>query len=116
MNRQLLIYIVFALIAIQQLSGQIKNGIVLYSVSMEDFYEGGIKDGKAAPELKRIYRMTADAAKNIKLELSFNNEKSIFQHQKGLNISDYEKLDDLVKYLSAKGTYFTDLTKGVQIL
>lgn len=116
MNKHIYICISFVLFNFQHVSSQITGGKVWYDVSMEDFYERGIKDGKASPELKRMLRMTADAAKNIQLELFFNKGQSIFQHQKGLSISDIDILDDFVKSLASKGVYYTDLTEGTQLL
>ncbi|MBA4745116.1 MAG: GLPGLI family protein [Muricauda sp.] len=110
------LYVFLTLFGVNTIFAQITNGKILYKVSMEGFYKDGVKDGKASPELKRMYRMTADAAKNIRLELFFKNAKSIFQHQKGLSISDYKELDEFVKYLTSKGTYFTNLTNSEQIL
>src|SRR5690606_38385085 len=69
-----------------------------------------------SPQLKQMLRMTADAAKNIRLELDFNRERSIFQHQKGLSISDIDILDNHVKSLTSKGVYYTDLTEGTKLL
>lgn len=109
-------YISFVLFNFQSISFQIASGKVWYDVSMEDFYEEGIKEGKASPELKQMFKMTADAAKNIQLELIFNKGQSIFQHQKGLSISDIDMLDDFVKSLASKGTYYTDLIEGIQLL
>src|SRR5690606_5305129 len=116
MKKNIFIYFSFVLLTFQCLPAQIANGKVWYDVSMEDFYEGGIKDGKATPELKRMFRMTADAAKNIQLELTFNNGQSIYQHQKGLSISDIDILDNHVKSLTSKGVYYTDLTESTQLL
>ncbi len=116
MRKNIFICFSFVLFTFQYVTAQIISGKVWYDVNMEDFYEGGIKDGKATPELKRMFRMTADAAKNIQLELIFNKGQSIFQHQKGLSISDIDMLDDFVKSLASKGTYYTDLIEGIQLL
>ncbi|MBO0330745.1 GLPGLI family protein [[Muricauda] lutisoli] len=116
MKNQIAIYIGFMIMSIQALFAQITSGKILYNINMEDFYEDGINDGKISPELGRMFRMTADAANNIQLELLFNHEQSIFQHQKGLSISDYEELDDLVKMLTSDGTYYTDIKDGTQLL
>lgn len=116
MKKYSLIFIIAFLFGANQTFAQIRSGRILYQVSMEDFYKEGIKDGKASSELKRMLRMTADAAKNVQLELIFNTEQSIFQHQRGLSISDFEEMDEFVKYLTAKGTYFTNLDSSQQIL
>lgn len=116
MKNQIAIYIGFMIMSIQALFAQITSGKILYNINMEDFYEDGINDGKISPELERMFRMTADAANNIQLELLFNHEQSIFQHSKGLSISDYEELDDLVKMLTSDGTYYTDIKDGTQLL
>jgi len=116
MKKYSLIFIIAFLFGTNQTFAQIRSGRILYQVSMEDFYKEGIKDGKASSELKRMLRMTADAAKNVQLELIFNTEQSIFQHQRGLSISDFEEMDEFVKYLTAKGTYFTNLDSSQQIL
>jgi GLPGLI family protein len=101
---------------VNQIFAQITGGKIIYNVSMQDFYDDGVKGKKVSPQLERIYKMTADAAKNIQLELLFNQEKSIFQHQRGLSISDFKEMDEFVKYLTAKGTYFTNLANSKQIL
>jgi len=116
MKRDILIYLSFVLLATNILSAQIVNGKIWYNVNMEDFYDGGVKGKKVSPQLERIYKMTADAAKNIQLELLFDQEKSVFQHQRGLSISDFKELDDHVKSLTSKGVYYTDLTKRTQLL
>lgn len=116
MKKYSLTYIIIALFGVNQIFAQITSGKVLYNVNMEGFYKDGVKDGKVSPELKRMFRMTADAANNIQLELLFNQEQSIFQHQKGLSISDYEELDELVKILTSDGTYYTDIKDGTQLL
>jgi len=116
MKKYILVYLSFASLVTNVLSAQIVSGKVWYNVSMEDFYKDGVKDGRASPELDRMFRMTADAANNIQLELLFNQEQSIFQHQKGLSISDYEELDELVKMLTSDGTYYTDIKDGTQLL
>ncbi|WP_083816274.1 GLPGLI family protein [Flagellimonas ruestringensis] len=116
MKKCILVYLSFALLATNLLSAQIAHGKVWYNVNMEGFYKDGVKDGKASPELKRMFRMTADAAKNVQLQLIFNKGRSIFQHQRGLSISDIDILDDHVKSLTSKGVYYTDLTKRMQLL
>ena len=116
MKKFSLIYIIVFLLGVNQIAAQITSGKILYNVNMEGFYQDGVKDGRASPELKRMFRMTADAANNIQLELLFNQEQSIFQHQKGLSISDYEELDELVKMLTSDGTYYTDIKDGTQLL
>jgi GLPGLI family protein len=116
MKKYSLIYIIAFLFYTNQTFTQIKSGSILYQVSMEDFYEEGTKDEKASPELKRMLRMTADAAKNVQLELIFNSEQSIFQHQRGLSISDIDILDNHVKSLTSKGIYYTDLIRRTQLL
>ncbi|MBO0341907.1 MAG: GLPGLI family protein [Bacteroidota bacterium] len=116
MKKYSLIYIVAVLFGVNQIFAQITSGKILYNVSMEDYYNKNVKEKEASPQLEKMHRMTADAAKNIQLELIFNQEQSIFQHQKGLSISDFKELDEFVKYLIAKGVYFTNLTKGKQIL
>lgn len=116
MKKYSLIYIIAFLFYTNQTFTQIKSGSILYQVSMEDFYEEGTKDGKTSPELKRMLRMTADAAKNVQLELIFNSEQSIFQHQRGLSISDIDILDNHVKSLTSKGIYYTDLIRRTQLL
>nr|WP_297784105.1 GLPGLI family protein [uncultured Allomuricauda sp.] len=116
MKKYSLTYIIIALFGINQIAAQITSGKILYNVSMQDFYDGGVKGKKVSPQLERIYKMTADAAKNIQLELLFYQEKSVFQHQRGLSISGYKELDEFVKYLTSKGTYFTNLTNSEQIL
>ncbi len=116
MKKYSLTYIIIALFGVNQIFAQITGGKVIYNVSMQDFYDGGVKGKKVSPQLERIYKMTADAAKNIQLELFFKQEKSVFHHQRGLSISDFEEMDDFVKYLTAKGTYFTNLDYGKQIL
>jgi GLPGLI family protein len=116
MKKYSLVFIIAFLFGTNQTFAQIKSGRILYQVSMQDFYDGGVKGKKVSPHLDRVYKMTADAAKNIQLELFFNQETSVFQHQRGLSISDFEGMDDFVKYLTAKGTYFTNLDYRKQIL
>lgn len=116
MKKKLIIYFCFVIWNFHNVLAQITSGKILYHVSMQDFYDGGVKGKKVSPQLERIYRMTADAAMHIQLELLFNQEESVFQHQKGLSISDFKEMDEFVKYLTAKGTYFTDLANSKRIL
>jgi GLPGLI family protein len=116
MKKYSLVSVILILFGVNQIFAQITSGKILYNVSMEDFYNKNVKEKKASPQLEKMHRLTADAAKNIQLELLFNQEKSVFLHQKGLSISDFKELDEFVKYLTAKGDYFTNLTKGKQIL
>ncbi|MHA7829722.1 MAG: GLPGLI family protein [Flagellimonas sp.] len=115
MKKYIFVYLSFALLVTNILSAQIVNGKVWYSISMEDFYKRKAKKGKA-PELQRMFRMTADAAKNAQLKLVFENRQSVFQHQKGLSISDVKELDGFVKSLVAKGVYYTNLAKNTQLM
>jgi len=116
MKKYSLVSVIIILFGVNQIFTQITSGKILYNVSMQDFYDGGVKEKKVSPQLERIYKMTADAAKNIQLELLFDQEKSVFQHQRGLSISGYKELDEFVKYLTSKGTYFTNLSNSEQIL
>lgn len=116
MKQYILVPVIIIFFGVNQIFAQITGGKVIYNVSMQDFYDGGVKGKKVSPQLERIYKLTADAAKNIQLELFFNQETSVFQHQRGLSISDFEEMDEFVKYLTAKGTYFTNLDSSQQIL
>jgi len=116
MKNEIIFYLGLLLFGINISSSQVKNGKVSYRVSMESFYENSLDGGEISPRLKKMHKITADAAKNIQLQLLFNGEESIFQHQKGLSISDFKELDEFVKYLTSKGTYFTNLAHSEQIL
>lgn len=112
MKKYSLIYIVPFLLFVNPTFAQITSGKILYRVSMDNTEN----EKEGSPQLERMHKVVADAAKNIQLELLFDQEKSVFQHQRGLSISDYKELDEFVKYLTSKGTYFTNLTNSEQIL
>lgn len=112
MKKYSLIYIVPFLLFVNPTFAQITSGKILYRVSMDNTEN----EKEGSPQLERMHKVVADAAKNIQLELLFDQEKSVFQHQRGLSISYYKELDEFVKYLTSKGTYFTNLTNSEQIL
>lgn len=112
MKKYSLIYIVPFLLFVNPTFTQITSGKILYRISMDN--PENEKEG--SPQLERMHNVVADAAKNIQLELLFDQEKSVFQHQRGISISDFEEMDEFVKYLTAKGIYFTNITIGKQIL
>lgn len=116
MKNKILFYLSLFILGIHLSSSQVKKGKVIYSVTMESFYENSMGREEVSPKLKKMYRMTADASKNVLLELLFNQKQSIFQHQRGLSISDIDVLDDFVKTLLSKGTFYTNLEESLQLL
>lgn len=96
-------------------SSQIVSGKIVYSIDMERFAQSNDEDGVASAS-DALVLQTAELAKDMQVELLFNNKIAVFRNQKSMTSdAEYAEFEDLVKTLICGGEYYTDLDHKTQI-
>lgn len=89
---------------------------ITYGINLDKLYKDADKS-KFDTNLMDLFKMVANTAKTVQLELFINNKSSVFKEKKSIAVGDeiHDKLKNLVSINSYSGVWMTDLNKKRQI-
>lgn len=90
------------------------NGVVTYSVDMDEYIERMESDNESRPS-DNLMVNTANQIKKFKVQLEFDGYRGIFKVPQSLSLDGRNELDNLVKSFISNGIYYSDLKENLQI-
>ncbi len=114
--KKLSVFTILFLLIISNVCSQVQKGVIIYKIDNQGSMDNVGKD--IDTNLSYMIQLEVDMAKDIELELLFNNKISVFRTKKSLVVHERPEMQDmfdLVKLMASGGVIFTNLSSNKQI-